>query len=266
MVTRGVAAEPVPRTRVVLLGASNLTRGISTAVETAHLVCGSPLEILAAVGHGRSFGLSSSVLGRRLPGILDCGIWSALRTSSSPATRALVTDIGNDLLYGVAPATLAAWVDQCLTQLADAGAQIVMTRLPLQNLNSLSSRRYLLFRTLFFPNCRYDLSTIRQLARQLDAKLVELAEQHPVQLVRPRPQWYGIDPIHVKIRHGPAVWRTALACWNPDAPLPPPARGSLRRWFFLRTRPPQLQHVWGWARRRTQPSAALPNGSTVGFF
>ncbi len=44
------------RPRVVLLGASNLTRGISTAVGTARMILGEPGEYLIAMGHGRSYG------------------------------------------------------------------------------------------------------------------------------------------------------------------------------------------------------------------
>jgi hypothetical protein len=42
--------------RVVALGASNLTRGFQTIVSTARLVWGPDVEVLAALGHGRSYG------------------------------------------------------------------------------------------------------------------------------------------------------------------------------------------------------------------
>ena len=45
-----------PSRRVILLGASNLTRGISTVVEIAKTKWGSPLDIMSALGHGRSYG------------------------------------------------------------------------------------------------------------------------------------------------------------------------------------------------------------------
>ena len=79
-----------PVRRVVLLGASNLTRGISTVVATAQRVWGQPLEVLAALGHGRSYGIESRVLGRRLPGILNSGLWEAL--DRSPASPTAVAD------------------------------------------------------------------------------------------------------------------------------------------------------------------------------
>src|SRR5262245_61538357 len=87
------AAVRTPTCRIVLLGASNLTRGISTAVETAGTLLGRPLEVLAAFGHGRSYGMSNCVLGRSLPGIVECGLWRSLAALPPAPTSALVTDI-----------------------------------------------------------------------------------------------------------------------------------------------------------------------------
>ena len=39
-----------PRGRVILLGASNATRGLSTIISTVRNLLGGPVEILAAVG------------------------------------------------------------------------------------------------------------------------------------------------------------------------------------------------------------------------
>ena len=64
--------------RVVLLGASNVAKGLGTLLETAHRVWGRPLELFAALGHGRSYGRDTSVFGRVLPGITECGLWRDL--------------------------------------------------------------------------------------------------------------------------------------------------------------------------------------------
>src|SRR5260370_20504699 len=62
-----------PPRRVVLLGASNVTRGLSTAVGTALRLAGGPLELLAAVGHRRSYRTRRPPLFRGLPALLECG-------------------------------------------------------------------------------------------------------------------------------------------------------------------------------------------------
>ena len=72
------------RPRVVVLGASNVTRGISTIVETAQLAVGGPIDLYAAFGHGRSLGLYTRVLGRGLCSLLDAGLWRALDNRPRP--------------------------------------------------------------------------------------------------------------------------------------------------------------------------------------
>ena len=72
------------RPRVVVLGASNVARGISTIFETARLAVGGPIDLYAAFGHGRSLGLYTRVLGRGLCGMLDAGLWNALAHSPRP--------------------------------------------------------------------------------------------------------------------------------------------------------------------------------------
>ena len=110
------------RTRVVLLGASNLTRSFPQVVATARALAGEPIEVVAALGHGRSFGLRSRVLARSLPGIVGCGLWAALDGAPARArTLALVTDVGNDIVYGVGVETIREWVETCVSRLEEHG-------------------------------------------------------------------------------------------------------------------------------------------------
>jgi hypothetical protein len=78
--------------RVVALGASNLTRGFRAVVSTARDTWGPQVEVMAALGHGRSYGAHSRLAFRRLPGILESGLWSELesrpRLPSQAPTRA----------------------------------------------------------------------------------------------------------------------------------------------------------------------------------
>ncbi len=111
-------ADTSLRRRVVVLGASNVARGISVILGTAGRVWGQPLEVFAAYGRGRSYGRPSQVLRRELSGIVECGLWDALRTRDPVPTAALVTDIGNDLVYGRSVDEIGDWVDACLARFA----------------------------------------------------------------------------------------------------------------------------------------------------
>jgi hypothetical protein len=255
-----------PPRRVVLLGASNLTRGISTVIETAWSLLGSPLEVLAALGHGRSYGLASRVLGRELPGIRQSGLWDALAARPTAETAALVTDIGNDLLYGAPVESILRWVSESLERLDTARARTVLTLLPIDNVEALSEWRYWIVRTCAFPKCRARLDEILGAAGELNAGLKRLAAERRVPVVELRGEWYGFDPIHIRLRHWRAAWREILSPWS-DAPASASAaRGSFTRWLYLRSLPPLERRLFGRERRAAQPSGRLRDGTTIALY
>lgn len=249
--------------RVVLLGASNVARSISTLVETARLACGGPLELMAAFGHGRSYGVPAGVLGRTLPGISRCGLWSALAAQPRLRTVALVTDVGNDLAYGFSAAQVAEWVESCLARLAAVEATTVITRLPLAVLERVPAWQFELLRRLLFPRRRIVRSAVLREAAKLDEALVRLAAEYGMHAVEPRAEWYGLDPIHVRRRVWSEAWGEVLgvAC----GPMLR-ARGSLRRWWYLRTRVPEEQWWFGLWRRGAQPCGVLDDGTRLWFY
>lgn len=259
------AAGDAPR-RVVLLGASNLTKGIGTVLETACRLWGRPLEVLGALGHGRSYGRSSSILGRRLPGILECGLWQELARAPFVPTAALVTDIGNDLLYEEPVEAIIEWVAQCLDRLATAQARTVVTLLPVENLRTLSRARFQLMRTIFFPHSRIGLEEVSRRAHALNEALSRLAGARGFALVPHRAAWYGFDPIHIKLRHRPAAWREILACWSATSESAEPARSSMARTLYLCSRTPERRRVLGFEQRGRQPAARLGDGTTLAVY
>lgn len=252
--------------RVVLLGASNLARGISTAVETAQRALGGPLEILSAQGHGRGYGLESSILGRRISAIHDCGIWEALRDRPPAPTSALVTDVGNDLVYGAEVKQVAEWLETCLDRLGEAGCRTTMTGLPLENLRNLSPWRFRIVQKLVYPAESLSFEAVIRQAEELDARVVEMAAAREIPLVRPKDAWFGWDPIHIRLRHWPDAWSEMLRPLLPAGKSHAPARGSVRRWLYLRSRVPAHRVLFGREQRREQPAGRLPDGTTVALY
>jgi len=254
-----------PSRRVILLGASNVTRSMSTIVETAELVWGRPLDLLAACGHGRSYGRTSCVFGRSLPGILECGLWDELSRRSALPTAALVTDIGNDILYGAGADQIAAWVEQCLTRLRAVCERIVITELPLARVASVTPRQYNLFRALLFPGSRVTWDDALHRVRELNARVIELASQQRGVLCVPRLQWYGWDPIHVRRAVWPEAWCEILSGWS-DRGVTQRARGSWLRWWQLRRQRPLVRRLFGFEQRRAQPTCTLRSGSAISLY
>jgi hypothetical protein len=256
-----------PAHRVVLLGASNLWLSLATVVETASRIWGRPLDVLAACGHGRSYGLRSTLLWLRdLPGIVECGLWPALAQRPPAATAVLLTDVGNDLVYDAPVADILGWVEACLDRLQRAGARVVLTALPLASISTVGPARYRLMRTLLFPGCRLTYATVLERAHELDRRLRDLAGLRGLALVEHQREWYGLDPIHIRRRHRGVAWRDVLAPWAEGAALPPPVPASLRRWLRLCLLAPERRWVLGRERQRAQPAARLPDGTTLSLY
>ncbi|MDA1051912.1 MAG: hypothetical protein O3C40_15710 [Planctomycetota bacterium] len=259
------SAGKLPNRRVVLLGASNIVRSLSIVFDSARNTWGSPLDIVAATGHGRSYGMSSRVLGRTLPGILQSGLWNALATRPPVPTAALLTDIGNDILYGASAEQITRWVERCLIQLKPIAQQITITQLPLASLEELGAIRFLAMRTILFPQSRLTLNSALSTARALNANLIDLAQQYNLNVVEPALHWYGIDPIHIKRGQQPHAWQQILQSWTPDQETAA-ARHSSLRWASLRRIRPQTRHLFGHQQQQEQPARQLSDGSFVSLY
>ncbi len=252
--------------RVVLLGASNLSQGIATVVQTAQNVQRQSVEVLAAAGFGRSYGMDSCVLGRTLPGIIQCGLWERLKQTQTP-TAALITDIGNDILYGVEVPQIVEWVDTVVGRLQQTQARICLTLLPPVEPAGLSPTRFLFFRTMFFPGCRLTRDEVLSRAAQLQQRLQQLCADRGLRFKEQNRAWYGLDPIHIPRRHRRHAWREILLQWSKEsAPEVPLARRSLSRWVHLQTRRPHQRTLFGRQQRAAQPAVKWRDGTTVSFY
>ena len=248
--------------RVVALGASNLTRGFQTVVSTAREAWGPRVEVLAALGHGRSYGAHSRVAFRRLPGILESGLWSELESRPRLATRALVTDVGNDILYGFSAEQTLAWVEEAIRRLSRITDDIVLTDLPLASIRRLSSLKFLLFRSVLVPSCRLSLAQVLERAESLSQGLARLSTASGARFLRLDPSWYCFDPIHVR----PSLWREA---WQQVLGAPcaaasnGPAAGERLKLYLL---PPERRWLFGVEQFRQQSGLVLPAGGRVWLY
>jgi hypothetical protein len=244
--------------RVVLLGASNLTMGLPVVLGAARARLGpGPLEVFVAAGHGRSYGRWSRVLVRGLPAIRECGLWAALDRGGAP-THVLVTDIGNDIAYGASSAELAGWIETCLARMAGDGVRPIVTLLPAASLARLAPWQYHVFKTVIFPGRRLPFSVFHERLADANARLTELAARHGAVVVTPPAEWYRADAIHLASRRRVAAWHTILGSWGgvPDLAGPVRYRGLAPAW----------RTVCGVSLRRAQPSTVLPDGTSISLY
>ena len=252
--------------RLLLFGASNLVRGLPTVVRWARAAWGDPLDVLAALGFGRSYGMPSSVPFRTLPSIVECGLWRALEGRPPVPTRALVTDVGNDIMYGAPVERILDWVEECLRRLRALGAETVLLGLPIPRLERVSAAGYALLHAIVFQrHQRLPLALARERAQAVASGLERLAAGHGATFVPAPLEWYGFDPIHVSPRHWARAWKAVLFAPEGAAPAGPPPAGSPAafRLFFAR---PEVQRLFGRERRRPQPALRLPAGGGVSLY
>jgi hypothetical protein len=263
---RNTERRQQPTRRVILLGASNLVRSLSTVVETVRQIWREPVEIMAAIGHGRSYGQDSRVLGRKISGIFPCTLWEDLHSRPSLPTFALVTDVGNDLLYGNSVEQLSEWVERCLDRLSDAGATTIVTQLPIDALATLGTARFMLFRALLFPKSRLTLSVALALANEVNARLTEFASRQKTSVIPVSKSWYGFDPIHVKRRSMRHAWPAMLAAWRDGDDPRIVLRASVARWAYVNCLAPSEWSMWGVRRRAQQPCGEFSDGTTLSLY
>lgn len=247
--------------RVVALGASNLTFGLGRLVALSRAAWGSEIQVFAAPGLGRSYGAPSRVLGRTLPGILQSGLWRALAAQPPAPTRALVLDVGNDVMYGEPADRILAWVDEALDRIGRLTRDVTLAGLPMASVRRVSPGRYLFFRSLFFPRCRLPRDQAVETACRVNAGLARLAAARGVRRVPLDPSWFGWDPIHIRPAARDAAWRAILA-------LPPdlPCRGGWGEELALLLAPLERRSFWGVSRFTPQAGRALAAGGRVWLF
>ena len=202
--------------QVVLLGASNIAIGFPVILRLLQSGFAEPLHVFGAFGHGRSYGMWSTVLVRSLPGISTCRLWDELsRCEPQPGrTSALITDVGNDLLYGASVEQIGEWIEWCIEKLRGHGAEIAMTRLPMASVRSLSVLRYNCTRTFFFPFSDLTWPVMMERACALDERLLQIGTRHGITLIEPPGAWYGFDPIHIRYRRLTTAWRSIFSNWS----------------------------------------------------
>jgi hypothetical protein len=257
-----------------------MTLAFRQILRLLHDLRGCPLDIYAALGHGRSYGSLSNVSGRVLPGITQCGLWEKWENSERLPARALLTDIGNDLFYEASVEEILEWVRLALRRLRPRCEQIALTLVPVENARAIHPSFYRAFMRVCFANCRLTQHEIHARATALNAGLAQLATEFQVTLVEQPRAWYGWDPIHHRRGRRRVVWETILNSWRSDSGLwranaeknllfPKnffTSGNELHWWTWWRHGWPARQEWRGRVQERAQPCLVWPSGTRVSLY
>ncbi|MFM8635109.1 MAG: hypothetical protein ACKOEX_09910 [Planctomycetia bacterium] len=241
---------------IVVLGASNVSRGLARLAAVVTSRHKGPVDLFLAAGHGRSYGANSRVFMRRLPSIVGCGLWRALDREGVGTERpvhALITDIGNDLLYGFPDHQLAAWVRESLARLTRLGANVAITRLPMASIDRVGPLRYRALRTLYVPGCRLSLAEMKEAAMRMDHAVAVMAREFGAIVIDQPGEWYGLDAIHVRRRYLDTLWHRACDAWGVATEVRR-RRASFIRWAALGSRAAEVRSLATVMRFTPQPA------------
>lgn len=211
-----VDTSSIEKQSVVLLGASNLTLGWKPAIRALRQVITGPIDLRVCLGMGRSYIDWSTVLLRRLPGIIQCGLWENLPTAGASSPLVLMTDIGNDIVYTRDPEEIFQTVVECHQRIRAwrEDARIAMTGLPLPSVEAMGRFRFLLMRTIMFPGCQMTFQQICERSRSLNLLLENYVRKHQIGFINPQGEWYHSDPIHVIPSLREKVFSQYFSLWN----------------------------------------------------
>lgn len=201
-------------TAVVLFGASNLTLGWSALIRQLQRRLPGSLEVHCLLGMGRSWIRPSRYGLRVLPGILQSQFWD--NSVRDVPAKVLLTDIGNDIIYGFTVEQISAAVLETVRRVRVRweNVEFVMTRPPISSLQSLSAFRFAVARRVLFPGSTLTMQHVLEQARALDEQLQELGWQEQLTVVEPQAEWYGWDPIHVRRGYRDPAFAVMLAGWS----------------------------------------------------
>ncbi len=200
-----------PETPVVLLllGASNLSRGcFAFSSFMKKNLSPRPVEVLIASGPGRGYCAIGGLLNAKYLPISTSDIFKVAQSKADSGCQvvALVTDIGNDIMYSVSLEKLIATFQQIFDRLESMNAEVFYTTLPAAFEGKVHPIWFYILRTLLLPFSRVSYDEATAGIVMVNKYLRESKAEHR-HLVAGMDHYLGFDEIH----YG---WLSARSAWS----------------------------------------------------
>jgi len=202
------AGSTTSRFAVLLLGGRNLARA-DRVIETRLRRGLAPheVQVLKAAGPGRAYCVAGGFLHVRYPPIPVCGVLAAAAERARAGDRvvALVTDIGNDIMYGVPVGRVVDTLADLFAQLRAMNARIITTTIPVCMREDVSEIRFRLLRTILFPSSTVSYEKAHEAVRRVNGFLDVQADTR-VGVLSDMRCYTGFDRIHFGFLRSHRAW------------------------------------------------------------
>ncbi len=194
----------------LFLGASNLARGYTLL--TRHLskcLDGNKPEFINALGPGRGFCARGGMFNFSYPPIQDCRAIEIAERKSRKAQRTviLITDIGNDLMYGISADTLIEGLDSLLARMQKWDAEIFMTSIHVDLKKDVSPTTFFILKSFFYPGSSITYEETELFIEKVNGYLEEKARNNEkVHLIKGMEIFAGLDKIHYSLLKTHSAW------------------------------------------------------------
>jgi hypothetical protein len=192
----------------VLLGASNLARGYSAL--TRHISKNiSDGKFLNAMGPGRGYCARGGLFHFTYSPIGECSVFKFAKVYAERGFRIMVllTDIGNDIMYGVRESSLIESLDTLIEKSLQMNAEVFLTSIHVDVSKDMGKTSFKLFKYIFYPNSPVTFDKADLAVKKLNHYLAKKSlENERVHLVSGLGAFCGLDKIHYGLFKSHLAW------------------------------------------------------------
>ena len=192
----------------ILFGASNLARsyyGLNLSIKR----CIHPRKatFIHAMGPGRGYLCRGGIFNTTYPPIIDCGILESIQKIRKPNQKiiALITDIGNDIMYGIHSEKIIEGLQKILDTLGEFTKNIFITPIPINSKNDIGEFYFLLLRCIFFPKSSIKYSQTLESIKVINQFILHSSNKKTTVINGMEP-FCGLDKIHYSFFKSHLAW------------------------------------------------------------
>ncbi|MBC8283208.1 MAG: hypothetical protein H8E32_05285 [Nitrospinae bacterium] len=204
--------SPEPKILFLLMGASNLARGYSLLTRHLSKCLGAGnSEFLNALGPGRGFCARGGMFNFTYPPIQDCRVMEAAEKKTKHTRAVLITDIGNDLMYGVTADVLIECLDTLIDRMLQWEAEIFLTSIHVDMKKDVSPATFFILRFIFYPASKVTYEETDSFIVKVNSYLEEKTRKNEkVHLITGMESYAGSDKIHYSLLKTHQAWSQVI--------------------------------------------------------